>query len=146
VNAHIESHWRNPPRKQFRFVRDRSGWRLNDVHLAVVIHSNRTWVVGGQETPELLNHEQGHWDITGLIAREALQAYGRLRARMPKELTEQLRHIQTRLQNKATRINRKYDSETNHGSNLDAQQKWDVLLTACIANTRPLPDAAPTPN
>jgi hypothetical protein len=140
VAAHIDSHWRNPPGKQFRLVRDRQGWRLDGVNLVVSIDQNHTWVVRGQETPELLKHEQGHWDITGLIAREAYRAYEQLRARTPRALTEQLQHVQTRLQAKATRLNRKYDDETNHGVNLTPQQKWDTLTHNCLINNKNLPD------
>jgi hypothetical protein len=137
VAAHIDSQWQMKPS---RLVRDRHGWRLDAVNLVVSIDQNHTWVVRGQETPELLNHEQGHRDITGLIAREAHRAYEQLRARTPEALTEQLQHVQTRLQNKSTRLNRKYDDETNHGVNLTPQRKWDTLIHNCLINNKNLPD------
>jgi hypothetical protein len=141
VAAHIEGEWRNPPREPFRFVHERSGWRLDNVNLVVVINSHQTWVVQGQETPELLQHEQGHWDITGLLAREAHQAYEQLRARTMRELNKQTQRIQTRLQTKAARLNRKYDDATNHGIDRTAQQTWDSLIATCITKNKHLPDS-----
>jgi len=137
VAAHIESQWQLKPS---RFVRDRHGWRLNAVNLVVSIDPNHTWVVRGQETPALLNHEQGHWDITGLIAREAHRAYEQLRARTPGALTQQMQSLQTRLQAKATHLNRQYDAETNHGVNLTPQQRWDTLIHTCIVDNKSLPN------
>ena len=141
VAAHIDSNWHNPPGEKFRFVHERNGWRLDNVNLVVVINSHRTWVVRGQETPELLQHEQGHWDITGLIAREAHQAYEQLRARTMRELNKQAQRIQAHLQRKSTRLNRKYDDETQHGVNRSAQQKWDSLIATCITKNKHLPDS-----
>jgi hypothetical protein len=44
--------------------------RFQDVHVTVSMDRGASWVVSGKQTPALLNHEQGHFNITWLAARE----------------------------------------------------------------------------
>jgi hypothetical protein len=43
---------------------------LKDLKVTVDLDQNNTWVIQGKATSDLLNHEQGHYNIAGLIARE----------------------------------------------------------------------------
>jgi len=140
--AQTETRWRNPPNKPFRFVKDKTGWRMGDVEVMVYVSKQETWVVKGQQTPDLLNHEQGHFDISGLVAREAYVSYQQLRTKTQELLKKKLAELNRRLQRKVDRLNTKYDSvkETNHGMNKANQTKWDKLIQSAIQSGKPIPE------
>ena len=43
---------------------------LKDLVLTLKFNEKKSWVVRGKETPELLKHEQGHFDIAEIYARK----------------------------------------------------------------------------
>ncbi len=141
ADAHTEAQWRNPPGKKFKPVKVKDGWRLDGINLIVSLVKDSTWVLKGQETEELLNHEQGHWDITGLIAREWHGQLEKLRARNLKGLKELFKRGEKRLLTKSKRIDKKYDDETNHGRDPKSQAKWDELINSCIVSGSILPES-----
>ena len=56
---------------QFR-TRQRSGedCRVTSVDIGLSVDRSRTWVIAGRQNADLLNHEQGHYDIVALGTRE----------------------------------------------------------------------------
>jgi hypothetical protein len=124
----IKAEWKNPPGKKLKPVKDRKGWRLENVNLVVCLVNQHTWVVRGKESDKLLIHEQGHWDMAGLLVRELHQNLVALRARTPKELGELMRSANTRQERRYTQIDKLYDDETDHGKNTKQQTKWNNLI------------------
>jgi hypothetical protein len=128
--------------------------RLSNVRVQVRMNQSRSWLVIGRGTPLLLRHEQGHYDITFLVARElcrrllelewdsaVLTAVGessstQIVARLRTDAERLCRSAQT----ESTRINTLYDdpargSKNANGSiNPQAQTRWDQMIQHAIQN------------
>jgi hypothetical protein len=148
---------------------DRAGWstllsqrvyRLSKVSVTVTLNQVGTWVVNqtGVRTDPLLKHEQGHLDITGLIARDMCRSL--LELQMDEDVIAYVRGVGPRPQDKllaannyllenvrrvdaeAAALSRRlqgftenqvvhegvYDQETGHGTNAVGQQKWNEIF------------------
>lgn len=142
TDAHIEVEYRNPPGKQFGIVQAGKQFKLKDVTLVLQTIPNETWVVKGRKSKAILNHEQGHWDIIGLIAREYHGELRRLRAPTVEQLKTRLRKLEARMLEKGQKLNGGtggYDTETDHGRIRPQQKKWDALIASCIKTRKNLP-------
>ena len=98
---------------------------------AVMIPSE-SWVIPGEESRALLNHEQGHFDIQEYIVREHLQEANEL-IRKSRFLPEryvryQLRLLKFKYQKRLEDEFLQYDFETNHGRNAQKQAIWDIFI------------------
>lgn len=120
------------------------------------IARGQTWVVTGRETPELLEHEQGHYYITYIPYVLALQSIRSLQvpvaqAHIPRGASAHqqqtlmhnavVRHIQpilTQSQSRMTQLTSQYDTATppgtNHGINRPQQQQWNQRFAQSLAN------------
>jgi len=121
-------------------VPDNGMRRLAAYTVTVSIGRDQSWVVTDQKSAALLAHEQGHFDITGLSARDLVTDLSALRAAtlegLQSEVTrliEQQGTLAEALGGTASSVGQ-YDKETNHGSNRDAQQRWEGILRGCIQN------------
>ncbi|MTI31552.1 DUF922 domain-containing protein, partial [Xanthovirga aplysinae] len=82
-----------------------------------------SWVKKGHEKPELLAHEQLHFDITELYARI-------LRKRLeqgeytPSNYKRKCKGIFQQVMKEWKKMQDQYDKETNHGSKKIDQEKW----------------------
>ena len=123
---------------------DRKGWRFEGLVVDVFVDDGQSWVVKGKQHPQLLNHEQGHYDITGLVGgRELYKSLTNLRAKSPKDFEEQKEKIVTRIKKKVTRLQKKYDKDTKpDGDSIDSkkQEEWDKRLQSANTNGKSLPD------
>jgi hypothetical protein len=116
-----------------------------------------SWAVRGAERePRLLAHEQGHFDITGLIARELAARVLDLRVTgnefprsfwgSPADSQESVRTINKVLKSRMTRVTERmgalwdflqgsagvdgaYDIDTAHGTDRTAQRTWSNMLS-----------------
>jgi hypothetical protein len=97
------------PRIRAQFDHERS-WVRPEVAYAPAKRSER-----------LLRHEQAHFALSCLLAREAnvaLQTGGD-----PQDMLFLVNAV-------ATRLNVQYDVETNHGQNVDQQGQWEEVIQA----------------
>jgi hypothetical protein len=75
-----------------------------------------SWVRHGHRTPEVLNHEQRHFDLAEYNARrlrseiKSIQGYQELFDRITRE---------------GDALQDQYDRETDHGTDLEAQARWN---------------------
>ncbi len=96
------------------------------------VDANKSWVkrerISNRNTSKiLLNHEQGHVYINFLLLKNGeqilrnqqytVQNYKRLVDKTAKELSKFYNNMQDR-----------YDVETKHGSDLEAQQRWNSFF------------------
>lgn len=114
-------------------IRERGRRRLGRYEVRVVVNGGGTWVVSDRRTDELLAHEQGHFDITGLTARDMVADLGAIRARNNTDLQRAVSRIIRRAGELARDLTRRYDSrgETNHGRNTERQRAWETHLQRC---------------
>lgn len=93
--------------------------------------TKESWVEKDHQKPELLNHEQRHFDITELWTRkmkEELKAWDGMdvRAFLGREGDKKTQEIYDRLYEKMEEEQRRYDRETDHGTIKEQQVKWDL--------------------
>ena len=125
-----ETEFRNPVTVQVR-----GQWKLAELELVIVINSANTSAVRSTQSADLLKHEQGHFDIHGLIVgRELAEELRGLRARTNPRLGTQLRQAARRARQRAQRLTNQYDQDTHHGRNADRQGVWDRQIQNAINN------------
>jgi hypothetical protein len=127
-------------------VRSGSGATINpnfriNVFLNVHASSDDTgsWVVRGSETAALLAHEQGHYDLAGLAAREYSRELLELLAEGPMDpadIPDRVNAINDQIISELATINERYDDDrlgTDHGLNVDIQNRWNAFIPGHIA-------------
>ncbi len=140
-------------------------YRVTGFRATVVLDANPSWATASARTStDLLTHEQGHFDITGLIARDivsrvlslsydeavvaALKGVGNspqarinwVTQEFQKEVNKaglEARTALNRLQtDPTTKQDGIYDTQTNHSQNTTAQAVWNARFQqAKLANT-----------
>jgi hypothetical protein len=123
------------------------GYRITEVHVRVTLERARMWVVTSAKTADLLQHEQGHYDIVALLSRDLFQELtGWNTAKPPKRFRKEID-----LTGAAERLRRStralilqldgsgrsvgvYDKQTNHGLDAKAQEEWNKALAAARSN------------
>lgn len=110
----------------------RNGQLSIDFKFAAGVDPERSWVkkerISNRKTSRLLlNHEQGHVYINYLLlkAGEAQLPNQRYTASNYKRLIVQTAN---KISNYYSSLQDRYDNETKHGSDLEAQAQWDDFL------------------
>ncbi len=131
---------------QVRVIREKDKIRLGDLEIPVVVDGTESWVVQGTKSDDLLSHEQGHFDIAGLVAWELYRGLMALRAATTSELQRQVNRKVGAARNKLEGLSGsatqegKYDTETKHGTDAAAQKRWKDLIADCMTHdNRALP-------
>jgi hypothetical protein len=103
---------------------------------------------GATYANDLLKHEQGHYDITALIARdlfiEIMQLKGNTYPTGAAALAD-LSPILNKFGGKAEKIAVIYDSvqQTNHGANSAPQATWNAMIKKSFTEPRTPPMSSP---
>ena len=82
---------------------------------------------------ELLNHEQGHVYINYLLLKKGEDVI-RNQKYNTSNYKKLIKHTADKESKKYSDLQARYDDETNHGSNLIAQKKWDIFFKAELKN------------
>jgi predicted secreted Zn-dependent protease len=106
--------------------------RVSSLTVTIAVNRGANWVVRSAKTPELLNHEQGHFDITGLMGRDMGNEILAARAGTLEDLQQQITAIIERYRQRGRDLNARYDTETGGGRNRDAQRRWDERIRSSI--------------
>jgi hypothetical protein len=128
-------------------VRSGSGATINP-HFRIQVFINRnptpddtgTWVVKGSEADVLLRHEQGHYDLAGLAAREYSRELLELLAEGamdPAAIPGRVNSMNDQIIKELATINERYDHPTlgtDHGLNTRIQDRWNTFIPRHIAN------------
>ncbi len=108
--------------------------------VTVVLRRNNSWARGGSaRTAALLNHEQGHYDITALTARDLFIDLMALKAQVFPNAAALQRALQTaRARYRPQAIQDLYDShaEADHGHDTAAQARWDGYIRRAFTEAR----------
>src|SRR5712692_6820168 len=78
------------PTSGIRVIRDGSAVRIDDIEVPLAVQTTESWVVSGTKTDDLLSHEQGHFDLAGLVAWELYRGLMATRAPNATELQRQI--------------------------------------------------------
>ena len=137
VNEFAQIHPDMAP-SNFVLARVRNAIIITDVTIDLSLIADDCWVVTSRMTNDLLKHEQGHYDILAISAREFFNALVGFSATTTDALQRKVNQLQQRFAQQATQVDARYDSEnqTNHGINTSVQQSWDQKIAATKANPR----------
>lgn len=115
------------------------GDTINLKGLAVTLELNPafSWVKPGKETPALLKHEQGHFNI-GLICQQEILERINNTVYLKNEFPSRLQNDFNSILHKYQRMNAQYDEETDHSRNLNNQQKWDTYFSEALKKAKPV--------
>lgn len=154
THADFQSHY------SFSSRADRDGkHRLAGVRVTVAINKRESWYVAGRQTPQLRGHEQGHYDITFLTARDlcrrllelewdsdVLTAVGQSSpGQIVNRLRSDAREFESTARSDSRRLNRLYDDALLGAKNPDgtinpnAQARWDQMINYAIQHDAGLP-------
>ena len=133
----------------YEFERSGGGciYRITNVQAAATFHSENSWVKPGFETAEVLEHEQGHFDITEIYrrtfetrTRELVGTTGacqgrtskRASTRIAREISARIEPIYDALWAEHNQRQADYDLATGHGMFAAAQQDWTRRIAAAV--------------
>lgn len=86
-----------------------------------------SWVKDGKQTQELLQHEQGHFNI-GLICQNEFLRQVNSTIFLRSGLAAKLQYIFTKVLDQYKAMSIQYDEETDHSANTEAQNKWNDFI------------------
>jgi hypothetical protein len=122
-----------------RTVRERGRWKLAALELKVIVNLDDSWVVQAKKSDALKAHEQGHFDIHGLIGgRDMLEALKSLRERSNDRLGRAIGRTMERHSQRAQQMSDAYDVDTEHGLNAARQAAWETRIQNAIDNNSSL--------
>lgn len=84
---------------------------------------NLSWVKANKQTPDLLAHEQLHFDIAELYARKTRKEFSQLSSKT--NLESQWKKIYNKYQSELDKEQNRYDKETDYSRNVLNQKKWN---------------------
>lgn len=99
-----------------------------EVNIYVNIH--RSWVIRGKANTYLLQHEQGHYDISAIAARSFYNGILKLTGVDINALNEAMKTFNNDLQAKINNTDIRYDTRTDHSRNKTEQDKWNKAIEA----------------
>lgn len=88
-----------------------------------------SWVLPDSKSDYLLKHEQLHFDITELHARKLRKALASLEVgKLGKDPKAFLNSYYTRIEKERAVMQQRYDRETNHSLNKEAEARWQQFI------------------
>ena len=122
-----------PGLNDIRPVLGHGKFSLPNLTLTVGLDRSQTMVLRtANKTPELLKHEQGHYDITVLTVRALARELEQLKAGSVTALGQQVNGARSKHQQRADLLEKKYDADTDHSRNQAAQKTWNDAIDAAM--------------
>ena len=103
---------------------------ITDVDIKITLVKSDCWVVESKKSDYLLKHEQGHYDILAISAREFYNSLIGLSASSTHELQKTVTKLQEDVQRRVARVDARYDAQTKHSLDKVAQNSWDKKISA----------------
>ena len=100
------------------------------------LNTLRSWSVKEKQTPQLLRHEQLHFDIAELFACIYLQRLNQnvytaeFKTTLDQINEDNLRNLKT--------MQDLYDEQTDHSKDKYMQTKWEIYIADLLKNTAPI--------
>jgi hypothetical protein len=116
-------------------VRQGGQWMLAELTLEIVVNRANSWVVTSRKSDDLRAHEQGHFDIHGIIVgRDLVEELRSVRARSNRRLGAAVRRKMRQAMQRGQRMTNAYDEDTNHGLTTARQEAWERQIRNAIDN------------
>jgi hypothetical protein len=95
-----------------------------DIEVNCTFDKNMSYFVSGQNTAYVLNHEQGHFDITFYFSKLLIN-----RLKNEKNLDEnKISYIYDKILIEWDAFQQEYDKQTDHSLIVQKQSEWDLLI------------------
>lgn len=114
--------------KDILFARKGNGIIVKSADVTISMDSKSSWVITGKEDAWLLKHEQGHYDISALAARDFYNQVMQLNTATEGDMNDEIAKINEALQQKIDDTNARYDQQTDHSRNKSEQAKWNKAI------------------
>lgn len=111
----------------------RGRWLVAEANMKLEVNEDESWVVTTKKSADLLSHEQGHFDIHGIITgRELIRAVGKLRANSQVGLGTAIGKTMEKYRKKGQAMTDSYDKDTKHGTEPKRQAAWEKAIQRAI--------------
>lgn len=100
----------------------------SNIKVYCLFNKNKSFVLNGEKTAYLLNHEQKHFDITYLYSlklKNEFNKYNYVTGEMADEIYNKIISEWDAFENL-------YDLETDHSKNKEQQEVWDAKVSGLI--------------
>jgi len=105
-----------------------------DVSVLANFSKSKSWFKAGHRTEETLRHEQGHFDLSALIACELVDSIRRFPFKI-ENFGRELDRLQRMKQTELNQLQELYDRDTGHGGGPELQAKWDRRIKEGLQNS-----------
>jgi hypothetical protein len=112
----------------FKLARKGKSVIIADLDIDISLVAPDCWVVTKQMTNDLLKHEQGHYDILAISAKEFYNSVKGLSASSVDELQKAVTKKQAALAKSVALVDARYDAKTNHSQNVTEQKNWEKRI------------------
>lgn len=119
-------------------------FEITKIETSAEFHPQHSWVRDRARTEAVLEHEQGHFDLTEIfrsaLEREAARLVGQPRrcragadmAAIEAEVGELVGQIRESIFAELDSVQRQYDAETGHGTLPDVQRAWTERIREAL--------------
>lgn len=97
------------------------------VYVYNTFQTNTSWVRSSDSTADILEHEQGHWDLCELYTRKMRERFSRAHIDV-YNLHQVVDKIFNETQREYAQKQEQYEQETEHGIIREQQQRWTAML------------------
>jgi hypothetical protein len=117
-------------------VRDHASgvFSFRNVVVTVAMSRRESWVIRGKQTDDLLRHEQNHYTITALGARDLHRRLLKMTALSLRDLEKAASDAQAEVQSLTDQANEDYDVASDHSKNATGQQLWNGAIRCVRAD------------
>ena len=91
-------------------------------------YPEQSWYKAEQADNHILGHEQLHFDITELFARKFRYRISQLK--VSNNVKGQLKKIHKDIITELSKMQNKYDNETDYSRNFESQATWETFMIA----------------
>ncbi|WP_179335304.1 DUF922 domain-containing protein [Winogradskyella costae] len=105
-----------------------SGERIVDFSTTVEAHfyPNKSWYIKEKGNHHILAHEQLHFDITELYARQFRAQIAALIVN--QNVKEQMSRLHAEINEAVNETQQRYDEQTDHSMNVEMQEEWEKTI------------------
>lgn len=116
-------------------VNNQNLFRLAPFTIGVVPVPQDTIVLRtAQQTPDLLRHEQGHYDLLILTVKAMARDLDAATGGSAADLSSRVQAIQQTHATRAQALDAAYDTQTSNGTDVQQQMNWNQTIAAALAN------------
>ena len=113
--------------------------RMPSVTIRVEVNTQDTQVLRtANRTNDLLQHEQGHYDLWFLVSRALARELESIETDSLQDLISKFRQVKTLHDEHVRVIEAAYDQQTDHHRNRPGQLRWDAAIAQAMRDPRSL--------